>query len=283
MKELIRTIFTVLGVRLSGAKKRFGTENIDVLGFLFDTNTQQIRLPPEKAARIAELLQRALSPGSITFKEFEQLTGNLLDICEIIPQAKPMLHLFWEFEKQNQSVLHSTELRITISPQLAKDMQWWLMAVRVAAEGRSYHNKEWVGKTLQSSMPCSDASTKWMGGFWNRMMWQHQFTEEEKKVIRGPPDIPLAEAQSSMITNWCFRLEFQGKRARFACDNIGIVTAINKGESREDRVHKVIRTLESIAVEYNFHVGFKHFVREENKLCDCLSKCFPLQLAWQTR
>jgi hypothetical protein len=273
IRDLIRTIFAVLGIELSDGKEVFGQRG-DVLGFLFDTVEQTIKMPPKKAAIIDALIQKATTPGAMSLHEFDQLCGKLVDLCEITPHGRPMLQQAWKMKRLMHDKPPFTPIHVW--PILANDLRWFGALLPTAVAGKSYVPKPWVGDVLKGTNPRSDSSLTGMGGHCNGVAWQHEFNEAEKEIISRSGDIHIGETAAVLTTTWVFRGEWHGKRVNFECDNAGVVDAINVGECRHDTTHMLIRTLADIALQGDFNFGISHIDRELNTLADCLSKFFPL-------
>ena len=56
------------------------------------------------------------------------------------------------------------------------------------------------------------------------------------------------------------------------CDNESIVTAVNKGYSKNKNIMKLIRALYATAVLYNFDCRLRYVPSAKNKLADALSR-----------
>jgi hypothetical protein len=273
-RDLIRTVFKVLGIQLSLNKEQFGQHG-DIFGFLINTVDQTIRLPPIKAEIDRQILEQALSPGKMSLHEFDQLCGKLVGLLEIIPQAGPMIQQAWQLKREMYNEPGETPIRV--SPRLARDLRWLLSLLSIAVNGRCYALRPWLGDVLQGTNPKSDASLTGMGGHCDGEMWQHPFTEDEKGVIASSKDIHIAEALAVLRTTWVFRHRWRGKRVNFECDNQGVVAAINFGECRSDITHLIIRHIANIAIQFDFHFGITRILRDKNMLSDQLSKCFPVK------
>jgi hypothetical protein len=98
------------------------------LGFEFDSNLMQVRLPANKKQRAVASVTALLTSPTVTLSMLETTLGFLSHCCQVVPLGRPFLrNLFSQiYRHSNRGHLQ----RIRINSASRQDLQWWLQFLR---------------------------------------------------------------------------------------------------------------------------------------------------------
>jgi hypothetical protein len=278
--KVLDALFDVLGIPLSD-KNMSGTVG-DMLGFILNTEAQTIALAPKKLEKITRRLKEAAEAGVATLEDLQSLAGKLGEACEVVRCGRLMLHNFWVVIAEATEAMVPPQGNVTLSDGLRVDMWWWVQALLATKEGRSYAKKAWLGENQRGvgDTPCSDASNVGIGGHRGNKVWQHKWSEEEKKIMQSSADIQVGEVFGVQVGVFVDALAFAGRSVSFGCDNSSVVMGMEGEKARDVRTQTIMRHLAAMAIKGDFHLNVFHLPRSFNKMSDLASKYFPLQDAW---
>jgi hypothetical protein len=251
---VLDALFEVLGIPLSD-KSMSGTVG-DMLGFILNTESQTIALSPNKLEKIVGRLKEAAERGTATLEDLQSLAGKLGEACEVVRCGRLMLHNFWVVIAEVTEAMVPPQGEVTLSDGLRIDMGWWVQALLATREGRSYVKKAWLGDNLGGvgDTPCSDASKIGIGGHRGNKVWQHKWTEEEKKIMQSSADIHVGEVFGVGVGVFVDALAFAGRSVSFGCDNSSVVMGMEGEKARDVRTQTIMRHISAMAIKGDFHV-----------------------------
>ena len=80
------------------------------LGFQIDSNLMEVRLPPNKHARVVRAVSELASRKHVPQASFEETLGFLSHCCQVIPLGRPFLRqLFSLLKRKSRSGLFSLQ------------------------------------------------------------------------------------------------------------------------------------------------------------------------------
>ena len=100
-------------------KDETGTE-VTHLGFEFDSNKMEVRLPPNKLCRAQAEVATLLARKSISQAKLEEILGFLSHCCQVVPLGRPFLRQLFSL-LQRKARFRRTRL----SSSAKKDLRWW--------------------------------------------------------------------------------------------------------------------------------------------------------------
>ena len=129
------------------------TTQLDFLGFLIDSNTMSIALPPAKIAEILKDTSRLLQQPSVLTKALACILGKLAATKPAVPTA--LLH-YRALQSVKIAAIHVYQEICTLSPEAIKDLMWWKSDL-------PYHCSSPILKPEASIVITSDASLQGWG------------------------------------------------------------------------------------------------------------------------
>ena len=95
------------------------------LGFEFDSENMEVRLPSNKKQRALNAVDMLLSSSTVTHGMLETTLGFLSHCCQVVPLGRPFLrNLFSQICRHRSGRLHPLRFRLTHESQ--SDLRWWL-------------------------------------------------------------------------------------------------------------------------------------------------------------
>jgi len=112
------------------------SRQVRYLGFDICLNSQglgTVRVPPEKARKLARLLQRLLAEKTILRHELASLVGSLAALRNACPTASGLLRACYKALGPRDR-----KIRIALSAKITNEAQWWLKALRAPEPLQAY-------------------------------------------------------------------------------------------------------------------------------------------------
>ena len=106
------------------------TQTLEFLGFLLNSLTMQVKLPPRKTERLIHECQRVLSTTSLSIRDLASLIGSLVSTFPGV-QFGP-LHYHTLGHDKNIALLRSNynfEANVVLSPASKLDLNWWVRSL----------------------------------------------------------------------------------------------------------------------------------------------------------
>ena len=106
------------------------TQNLEFLGFLLNSLTMQVKLPPRKTERLIHYCQRVLSTTFLSIRDLASLIGSLVSTFPGV-QFGPLHYRTLEHDK-NLALLRSNynfEANVELSPASKLDLNWWVRSL----------------------------------------------------------------------------------------------------------------------------------------------------------
>lgn len=229
------------------------------LGFEFDSETMQVRLPPNKKQRAINAVNALLSSPTITHTMLETTLGFLSHCTQVVPLGRPFLrNLFSQLCRSNN---RRRFLRFRLTHESRNDLRWWLQFLL------SWSAISMIQLSRTSFDVATDASgEKGIGGVYNRTVFSERIPSRHKsKEIDWKEMFAVLHA----FLLWCDA--WRGGRVRLACDNSSVVDAINKHSIKGPAIIPLQRIF-LIAAVYDIDILPFWVPSTENNVADAASR-----------
>ena len=251
---------------LAGHKTVGPTTCLTFLGIMIDTMANELRLPPEKLARLRAVTSEWGDRKVCSRKELESLVGILNHACKVVRPGRSFLRRMLDLLKDRntrQAGRRSTQ-HIRLNREFRSDLLWW----RTFAQ-------QWNGVTIMlppgggnAFTMATDASGAWGCGAWSGTSWfqlrwdtcSQQFPIAVKEMI------PIIVGAVVWGSNW------RGRRVCCRCDNQVVVSALTSRTCREGHVMHMLRCLFFVEAYYEFELHALYINTLDNDLADDLSR-----------
>ena len=256
-----QTLCEVIGVPLA-PHKTIGPRNVMIfLGIELDSVEMMASLTVEKIVRYIDTIQSMLLCNKVTLRQLKSVIGMLSFATSIVKSGRPFLRQLHDLAMKANKPHHY--LRIT--NDVKDDLNMWINFLQ------NFNGKTIIKQpTIASSEYLhlfSDASkigfgatygTHWIHGIWPPI-WQQQ-------------DITVLELYPIFVIISIFAVHLKNAHVIFHCDNMAIVTIINKQTSKHRIIMNILRPFVLILLQHNINFRAEHIPGIANVLCDKISR-----------
>ncbi len=271
--KMVMHWFELLDVPTKLAKCKEPKQRQIILGFLFDTIEQKVRIPPEKVARLHKEMQWLLEQKTATKRQLLSIVGKL----RWMAQAVYCLQGFVRGLEEKAHSVKYLHFNLAITREMKRDLKLCLGAVQSGANGFPL---KWILKPrIKGDVEiCTDASTlHGIGGFTSNGQY-FQFNWKELKTmgfeVTDSMDIFWMEMFAILIAILLFGDRFRGLAIKLHCDNQACVESWKKKKVTFGRpdVMKLIRLLCGQLIKLRTHLWIEWIPGKKNAIADGLSR-----------
>ena len=229
------------------------------LGFEFDSENMQVRLPADKKQRAINAVNTLLTSHSVSLADLKSTLGFLSHCCQVVPLGCPFLRNLFSLICGNR--LRSYIRKTRLSREARIDLKWWHRFLT-----------SWSSiAMIQLSRVCFDTATdasgeKGIGGVYHRQVFSERIPSRHKsKKIDWKEMFAILHA----FLRW--HEEWKGGTVRLACDNSAVVDSLNKHSIKGPAIVPLQRIF-LIAAVYDIHIVPFWIPSEENMVADAASR-----------
>ena len=232
------------------------------LGIEIDTVAQVLRLPEVKLNDLMLELDKWSVKKKCTKRELLSLIGVLSFATKVVKAGRTFLRRLIDLSTVVSRLGH----HISLNKQARADICWWREFLP------NWNGVELFQDDVTSSFDLSlftDASDIGMGGVlgddWFSAKWPTKFSSSCCST-----NFQEIFAIYTAVTIWENKL--QNKQILIHCDNETVVTVINSGSCKNDRIMDVVRNLFFVCAKNNISISSQHVPGLENGKADALSR-----------
>ena len=257
----IKEVCLDLGIPLALEKVEGPSQCLTFLGITLDTKHMEARLPSDKLLCIRNQLSAWLIRKKATKRDILSLVGLLQHACKVVRPGRSFVSRMYITAAKLKHLSHYTRL----IKDFRSDLYWWHTFVTL-----------WNGTSLlnafhQTDFDCiiqTDASGSWgCGSFFYPHWFQYAWGSE-----LAPVNIMAKELVRIIISCAVWAPLLAHKQVQFQCDNQSLVSAINKGSSKDRMVMHLLRCLWFIIATFDIHITSTHLPGIHNSTADMLSR-----------
>ena len=236
------------------------------IGFDWHLDSKTVSLPPEKLARIQEMVQNWLDDNArMSAHDASSLHGKLVHISCILTLIRPFICSIVVFSGK----FLSFRARLSSPPSVKADLRWVQQLLRILPNH----------VTLKCSVPrdldwWGDASTFFgigitVSSLWAVWRWADRVSIGSRKHF----NIGWAEAVAVELALLVAITEKVLVPGHFlvCSDNEGVVSVLNKGRSRSHNTNKVLKRIYSSLALHNLHIS-AIYIPSRSNVTDALSR-----------
>ena len=251
-----------LGVPIAPEKPEGPSTTITYLGFILDSEKQELRLPGEKLTKIYSALDTWRDRKTGTKRDLLSLIGLLQHCCQAVVLGRPFLRRLIDRANTVAELHHFVKLSLWERD----DIKWWHTIVK-SWNGRSlFHLPKW--ENAPDFSITSDAAgsigfaainkSEWFAGKW--------------PTGTGSLNIAIKELVPIVIAASIWGHKWERKRILFRCDNAAVVALLRQGSCRDRHLAFLLRELSIIAFHKSFTLTSVHVPGHRNVKADALSR-----------
>ena len=251
-----------LGIPLAVEKVEGPSTSLTFLGIVLDTAHMEIRLPDEKLQRIQKDLVSWLGRKKATKKEILSLVGLLQHATKVVRCGRTFVsRMYWTAAR-----VRELSFFVRLNRDFRSDVYWW----------HTFLNN-WNGLSFLRHMSTvhppdhriqTDASGGWgcgafFEGRWLQCPWSSDWL---------PCNIMTKELVPIILSCGVWGPVLARRRILFQCDNYSVVTAVNKGSSKDPLAMHLLRCLWLFLALYDIDIITEHIAGATNQVADMLSR-----------
>jgi hypothetical protein len=260
--------FEHLNVPTQPEKTASPTQQLVVLGWLFDTTSQTLSIPDDKRIQLVGLLDSFLSNTKVTQREIQSLVGRLRWVSYCIFGLQAFVRRLEQASLSVSRSTHHVRLRRGVCRDLALCRTLVIHAVGIPFS--------FLLKSPSSGdfNVWTDASTTvGLGGFactghWFQCRWQ------TLESVLPPTDILWQELCAVVVSCLLWGPSFSGQAVTVHCDNAAVVSIVSRKCAplhREDLL-QLVRLLCHLAFRFRFYFWIEFVEGSLNTCADALSR-----------
>eukprot|EP00112_Aurelia_sp_Birch-Aquarium-sp1_P003277 Seg1363.36 transcript_id=Seg1363.36/GoldUCD/mRNA.D3Y31 product="Polyprotein P3" protein_id=Seg1363.36/GoldUCD/D3Y31 len=251
-----------LGVPIAPEKTEGPSTSITYLGFILDSEKQELRLPVEKLTKVHLVLDTWKDRKTGTKRDLLSLIGLLQHCCQAVVLGRPFLRRLIDRAKTVSELHHF----VTLSLWEKEDIQWWYTIFK-SWNGKSlFHLPKWenapdVSITSDAAGSIGFAAIhklEWFAGKW--------------PTGTGSLNIAIKELVPIVLAASIWGHEWERKRILFRCDNAAVVVLLRQGSCRDRHLAFLVRELSMIAFHKSLTFTSVHIPGPRNVKADALSR-----------
>ena len=250
-----------LGIPVNHDKTIEPTTRAELHGILFDTNTMEMSLPPEKICKALELIDEMCSLKKVTIAQIQSIVGYLNFCCKIIPSGRPFLRRLIDMTKGSQPKW----FKVRMTRSVRSDLHVWRDFLQ------EFNGKVLIDQQIWShSTPLevfSDASKFAYSGIFGRewfygcipTSWMHL-------------NIAIKEFIPVYLAMRLWQNEFSHRQILFRIDNESVVYNIKGQTSKLPQIMNMMRPLVLTAMKQEIRFTASHIRGKLNITADLISR-----------
>ena len=236
------------------------------ISFDWDLERKSVALPKEKLQATQLLMKEWQHPDmSFSAREAASLHRKLVHVSCIFPLIRPFLHSI-SFLSQNFT---SPRAKLHATPSVQHDLSWIHFLLHQLPNEVPLMNQEIVDLNWWGDASTSFGIGVVLGEFFTVWKYAPGFQASPKEAF----DIGWAEAVAVELS-LCLAIQFQllrGSDILVHSDNSGIVTVMNKGQSRSLEMNKILKHVYTLQAKTNIRLHAT-YVSSHDNISDALSR-----------
>ncbi|XP_053390337.1 uncharacterized protein LOC123546117 [Mercenaria mercenaria] len=266
--KIVQDTMSELGVPLAIEKTEGPTEVLVFLGLELDSNQMVVRIPITKILEVVQKIKDILAQPKSTLKKVQSLIGSLNFCCRAIIAGRPFIR------RLINSICGLTKPyhHVRIKAEIRLDLAMWLLFLQNHNGISVFHDRFWVSnEDVQLFSDSAGGTNLGFGIYFQRHWCQAKWPDSWHK--RGfTADITLLELFPILVAVFIWGSELVNKKIRFNCDNMAVVSILNKLSSKSESVMRLVRLLTLHCMKLNILIKAEHVPGRHNDICDALSR-----------
>ncbi|ODM90605.1 Transposon Ty3-I Gag-Pol polyprotein [Orchesella cincta] len=256
-----KQLLNKLGLLVSEEKSKLSpSQEIQYLGFKFNSCTKTMELPMGKRQKVLNLCSAALHSSTMTIMSAAELIGYLVSVSPAVPYS-PLYIRTLELEKTIALVKNNYDYSkfLSFSDSVRKDLKWWVDTVGSAVMKIRNDSFDFVVFTDASltgwGAHCNNVKTH---GFWSEEQTKRHINELElMAILYGLQTFVKEDSVNVLIRS----------------DSTTAISYINKyGGCRSVKCHKIASTIWKWCESKNIWLFASYISTDQNVVADVCSR-----------
>ena len=254
-----------VGLPVAPEKTEGPTTKLIFLGIELDTQSMQLRLPPEKRMRLLAAMAHWTGPRGRPAARTTGKKRELLSLIGLLSHAAKVVQPGRAFIRSlidRACTVHCLEHHVRLDSRARQDLAWWHTFLQ------HWNGVSVIPQATPSRSITSDASGRWgCGAIFNNLWMQLQWPPEWAPVSIAPKElVPIVLAVAMWGPQW------GSSKICAHCDNMAVVYAVNKKSARDPAISSLLRLLCLLCAIYDITLVARHLPGIKNTAADALSR-----------
>lgn len=237
------------------------TSKIEFLGIEIDSIEMSLSMSDDRIDKIITELEFWRYKRKGSKRQLLSLLGKLVFVGRVVRPGRVFTRRLIEVTKKLCHLHHRTRL----SHAAQGDIKWWLAYIKSWNKLSLFYEDEWsYPYDLQFATDACDLGY----GMVLQSSWAYGFWDTKQQAM----DIAWKELYCLVLACNTWSHRFKSKKIIVYCDNMAVVTSVNKGASKSADLMYLIRMLFFIAAAGNFECRLVYIPSNENIAADLLSR-----------
>eukprot|EP00732_Lithocolla_globosa_P002613 Lithocolla_globosa_v1_NODE_1767_length_2351_cov_75.861559.p1 type:complete len:386 gc:universal NODE_1767_length_2351_cov_75.861559:2134-977(-) len=256
-----------LGIPLNAKKTVLPTQEIELLGLIINSVSQQVRVPTDKLDSIHLSLEEWHRKTKATKLQLLSLIGVLGFAAKAVKHGRTFLRRMINLS----TVVKAPHHLIYLNNAFRKDLNWWRLFLQ-RWNGISLLNSLGLHSEADSEVFVDAAKTVGFGGFWNNFWFQQKWSDTIVPDSSLLSDINWLELYALVAAAATWGTSWSSLHIHFRSDNSAVVAIVCSGTSHNEHYMDLIRLLHFLAATNNFSFSASHIPGALNVIADSLSR-----------
>ena len=272
--QLFKLWLIYLGIPTQDRKCSSPAIQAIILGFLYNTVTQMLSIPPAKLKTILQAINELLKAKKVSRRQIATVTGKLNWACKVVFGGRSMIRSL----ELAQLIKKHWDAKVIRLPRSAKnDLLWWKQILQ--SKYMQIPFKYLIMEPSEANIHVwtdASGSNKLGLGAYNSLgqYFQIKWTDLSLDYGRNTNDSSFPEFLAMVTAAYHWRNEFSNKVVHFHCDNsatVGFVITRSTPRNRPDLLN-LARWLTVVALRFRFYFWITHIPGILNIEADNLSR-----------
>lgn len=260
-----------LGVKVSIRKSFEPSQQLVILGFDYNTQTQTVSIPKKKIQKIKQQLLQLYGKYKTQAKTLLSIVGKLRWVANIIVVGNAFVRRL----EQTAHSVNQIHFWVKLNKEAKRDIKWWLDVLNDETLNQRTFESILANPQSAEFVVSTDASTTMgMGGYNHKNKHAFQILNSNIPNLTDSHDIQFLELFALVLAAATWGHTWYASSVTFLCDNLPVVFMVSKKRASFDRpdLMQLIRILCKLANQHSFYFWIEHISTENNKTADSLSR-----------
>ena len=252
-----------LGFRINYKKLIDPCQKIVFLGIQINTVKGELRLDPDKANKLCDLLKLTATRKRISKSQLQTLAGKLNWACNVIPWGRAHMGSTYQFIRMLKEKTH----KLKLTPAFISEINWWLSCLQ------NNCNTRLIWDPPQASVHISSDSSNAAGGAFCQSSGDWIYTNwilDNPNISTQHINIKELAMIQQAIQRWA--PQYPQHHLIIETDNKASYYWLNKGYARHPVAEKLLMSIADIALLYKVTITCLFIPGINNDMADAISR-----------
>ena len=278
--EQLGLLFKDLGLDESIKKAEGPSNKMTYLGVMFDSESMEMRVPPDKLSEIKAEINLWTRKTTITKKDLQSLLGKLFWIAKVVRYARAFMGRL--LQQLRTMANFKDNFKVKLSDESRKDLKWWSRYLDHFNGIQMIIDEDPFLLDLDQMLDrpfdlCAGDATPMGAGAWHG---SHFWCRDFPRHLQDPQvPIHLKEFCVVIISARLWGNFWSGRSVVIWCDNDAVVDTITYKKPRDPALLSLLREFLYIVVTKKFFPVLRKIGTKENHLADFISRRHDIKAA----